>query len=339
MYVVLKESATSEEILELKKFIQKTGHGALEILDGSIKKIGIMGKKDGLTKEELKEFSIVKETIKIGKPFKFVSREFKKEDTLIEIKGRKIGGTDLILMAGPCSIENKEMIMDIAKVVKENGGEFLRGGAFKPRTSPYDFQGLGEEGLKYMREACDKYDLVMVTEVMDTRDIELIEKYTDIFQVGARNMQNFSLLKELGKTNKPILLKRGLSATIREFLMAAEYIVAFGNEKVILCERGIRTFEIATRNTVDINGVALLKEKSHLPIIIDASHGTGKKSLVEPVTLGCILAGADGAMVEIHQNPVCALSDGEQSLNFQEFEILCKKMKKTLEFKESLKCL
>lgn len=339
MYVVLKESATSEEILELKKFIQKTGHGALEILDGSIKKIGIMGKKDGLTKEELKEFSIVKEIIKIGKPFKFVSREFKKEDTLIEIKGRKIGGTDLILMAGPCSIENKEMIMDIAKVVKENGGEFLRGGAFKPRTSPYDFQGLGEEGLKYMREACDKYDLVMVTEVMDTRDIELIEKYTDIFQVGARNMQNFSLLKELGKTNKPILLKRGLSATIREFLMAAEYIVAFGNEKVILCERGIRTFEIATRNTVDINGVALLKEKSHLPIIIDASHGTGKKSLVEPVTLGCILAGADGAMIEIHQNPACALSDGEQSLNFQEFEILCKKMKKTLEFKESLKCL
>ncbi|MGL4897362.1 MAG: 3-deoxy-7-phosphoheptulonate synthase [Cetobacterium sp.] len=339
MYVVLKESATSQEILELKKFIQKTGHGALEILDGSIKKIGIMGKKDGLAKEELKEFSIVKEIIKIGKPFKFVSREFKKEDTLIEINGRKIGGTDLILMAGPCSIENKEMIMDIAKVVKKNGGEFLRGGAFKPRTSPYDFQGLGEDGLKYMREACDKYDLVMVTEVMDTRDIELIEKYTDIFQVGARNMQNFSLLKELGKTDKPILLKRGLSATIREFLMAAEYIVAFGNEKVILCERGIRTFEIATRNTVDINGVALLKEKSHLPIIIDASHGTGKKSLVEPVTLGCILAGADGAMVEIHQNPACALSDGEQSLNFQEFEVLCKKMKKTLEFKESLKCL
>ncbi|MGL4800990.1 MAG: 3-deoxy-7-phosphoheptulonate synthase, partial [Cetobacterium sp.] len=304
-----------------------------------IKKIGIMGKKDGLTKEELKEFSIVKEIIKIGKPFKFVSREFKKEDTLIEIKDRKIGGTDLILMAGPCSIENKEMIMEIAKVVKENGGEFLRGGAFKPRTSPYDFQGLGEEGLKYMREACDKYDLIMVTEVMDTRDIELIEKYTDIFQVGARNMQNFSLLKELGKTDKPILLKRGLSATIKEFLMAAEYIVAFGNEKVILCERGIRTFEIATRNTVDINGIALLKEKSHLPIIIDASHGTGKKSLVEPVTLGCILAGADGAMVEIHQNPACALSDGEQSLNFQEFEVLCKKMKKTLEFKESLKCL
>lgn len=339
MYVVLKEKATSEEILELKRFIQETGHGALEILDGGIRKIGIMGKKDGLTKENLKSFSIVEEVLKIGKPFKFVSREFKKEDTIIELKGRKIGSTDMILMAGPCSIENKDMIMEIAKVVKENGGEFLRGGAFKPRTSPYDFQGLGEEGLKYMREACDKYDLLMVTEVMDTRDIELIGKYTDMFQVGARNMQNFSLLKELGKTDKPVLLKRGLSATMREFLMAAEYIVAFGNQDVILCERGIRTFEIATRNTVDINAIALLKEKSHLPIIVDASHGTGKKSLVEPVTLGCILAGADGAMVEIHQNPSCALSDGEQSLNFEEFKKLCKKLKKTLEFKESLKCL
>lgn len=339
MYVVLKEKVTSEEILELKRFIQETGHGALEILDGGIRKIGIMGKKDGLTKENLKNFSIVEEVLKIGKPFKFVSREFKKEDTIIELKGRKIGSTDMILMAGPCSIENKDMIMEIAKVVKENGGEFLRGGAFKPRTSPYDFQGLGEEGLKYMREACDKYDLLMVTEVMDTRDIELIGKYTDMFQVGARNMQNFSLLKELGKTDKPVLLKRGLSATMREFLMAAEYIVAFGNQDVILCERGIRTFEIATRNTVDINAIALLKEKSHLPIIVDASHGTGKKSLVEPVTLGCILAGADGAMVEIHQNPSCALSDGEQSLNFEEFKKLCKKLKKTLEFKESLKCL
>ena len=339
MYVVLKESATSKEILELKRFIQETGHGALEILDGSIKKIGIMGKKDGITKEELRKFSIVKDIFKIGKPFKFVSREFKKSDTIIEIKGRKIGLAELTLMAGPCSIEDKDMIMEIAKVVKENGGEFLRGGAFKPRTSPYDFQGLGEDGLKYMREACDTYDLVMVTEVMDTREIELVEKYTDIFQVGARNMQNFSLLKELGKTNKPILLKRGLSATIKEFLMAAEYIVAFGNQNVILCERGIRTFEIATRNTVDINAIALLKEKTHLPVIIDASHGTGKKSLVEPVTLGCILAGADGAMVEIHQNPSCALSDGEQSLNFEEFKVLCEKLKRTLEFKESLKCL
>ncbi|MGL4905082.1 MAG: 3-deoxy-7-phosphoheptulonate synthase, partial [Cetobacterium sp.] len=295
MYVVLKEIATSQEILELKKFIEESGHGALEILDNGIKKIGIMGKKGGLGKDDLKKFDIVEDVLKIAKPFKFVSREFKNEDTVIKIKGRNIGDGSLVIMAGPCSIENREMILNIAKVVKENGGEYLRGGAFKPRTSPYDFQGLGEEGLKYMREACDTYNLIMVTEVMDTRDIELIDKYTDIFQVGARNMQNFSLLKELGKTNKPILLKRGLSATIREFLMAAEYIVAFGNEEVILCERGIRTFEIATRNTVDINGIALLREKTHLPIIIDASHGTGKMSLVEPVTLGCLLAGAHGA--------------------------------------------
>ncbi|MGL5049174.1 MAG: 3-deoxy-7-phosphoheptulonate synthase [Cetobacterium sp.] len=339
MYIVLKESATYEEILKLKRFIEETGHGALEILDGSIKKIGIMGKKSGLTKESLKEFGIVENVLQITKPFKFVSREFKNEDTIIEVKGRKIGSTDLVLMAGPCSIENREMIIEIARIVKENGGEYLRGGAFKPRTSPYDFQGLGEEGLKYMREACDIYDLLMVTEVMDTRDVEVIEKYTDIFQVGARNMQNFSLLKELGKTKKPVLLKRGLSATIRDFLMAAEYIVAFGNKEVILCERGIRTFETATRNTVDINGIALLKEKTHLPIIIDASHGTGKRSLVEAVTLGCVLAGADGAMVEVHKNPSCALSDGDQTLTFEEFTILCKKLKKTLEFKESLKCL
>ncbi|MGL4987783.1 MAG: N-acetylneuraminate synthase family protein, partial [Cetobacterium sp.] len=228
MYVVLKEIATSQEILELKKFIEDSGHGALEILDNGIKKIGIMGKKGGLGKDDLKKFDIVEDVLKIAKPFKFVSREFKNEDTVIKIKDRNIGDGSLVVMAGPCSIENREMILNIAKVVKENGGEYLRGGAFKPRTSPYDFQGLGEEGLKYMREACDTYNLIMVTEVMDTRDIELIDKYTDIFQVGARNMQNFSLLKELGKTNKPILLKRGLSATIREFLMAAEYIVAFG---------------------------------------------------------------------------------------------------------------
>ncbi|MEG1583043.1 MAG: 3-deoxy-7-phosphoheptulonate synthase [Cetobacterium sp.] len=339
MYVVVKKDATPTEINELKQYIESTGHGALEVVDDGIRKIGIMGKSSISFKEDLLKFSAVEDIKKIGKSFKFVSREFKNEDTVIDVKGRKIGGTDMILMAGPCSIENKEMIMKIAKVVKENGGEFLRGGAFKPRTSPYDFQGLGEDGLKYMREACDKYDLVMVTEVMDTKEIELVGKYTDIFQVGARNMQNFSLLKELGKAGKPVLLKRGMSATVKDFLMAAEYIVAFGNREVILCERGIRTFEIATRNTVDINGVALLKEKSHLPIIIDASHGTGKRSLVEPVTLGCILAGADGAMVEIHENPECAFSDGDQSLDFKAFEILAKKIEKTIEFKASLKCL
>lgn len=339
MYVVIKKGATKNEIDVLKQYIKDTGHGILEVVDKGLKKIGIMGKSDVLFRDELMKYSAVERVEKIAKPFKFVSREFKNEDTIIEVKGRKIGGTDMVVMAGPCSIENKEMIMEIAKVVKENGGEFLRGGAFKPRTSPYDFQGLGEEGLKYMREACDTHDLVMITEIMDTREVELVGEYTDIFQVGARNMQNFSLLKELGKSGKPVLLKRGMSATIKDLLMAAEYIVAFGNKEVILCERGIRTFEIATRNTVDINGIALLKEKSHLPIIIDASHGTGKRSLVEPVTLGCILAGADGAMLEIHKNPDCAFSDGDQSVDFAAFKLLSKKIQKTLEFKESLKCL
>ncbi len=339
MYVVIKKGATKNEIDVLKQYIKDTDHGILEVVDKGLKKIGIMGKSDILFRDELMKYSAVERVEKIAKPFKFVSREFKNEDTIIEVKGRKIGGTDMVVMAGPCSIENKEMIMEIAKVVKENGGEFLRGGAFKPRTSPYDFQGLGEEGLKYMREACDTHDLVMITEIMDTREVELVGEYTDIFQVGARNMQNFSLLKELGKSGKPVLLKRGMSATIKDLLMAAEYIVAFGNKEVILCERGIRTFEIATRNTVDINGIALLKEKSHLPIIIDASHGTGKRSLVEPVTLGCILAGADGAMLEIHKNPDCAFSDGDQSVDFAAFKLLSKKIQKTLEFKESLKCL
>ena len=212
----------------------------------------------------------------------------------------------------------------------------LRGGAYKPRTSPYDFQGLGEIGLKYLREVADENDMLVVTEVMDSEDIDLVLQYTDIVQIGARNMQNFSLLKKLGKIDKPVLLKRGLSATINEFLLSAEYIIAHGNRQVILCERGIRTFETMTRNTVDINGLALVRELSHLPIIIDASHGTGKRSLVEPVTLAGIVAGANGAMVEVHENPECALSDGPQSLNFEMFEKLSKNLKKALKFRGEL---
>lgn len=339
MYIILKKNTTPQEIETIKKYIEDCNQGALLIEDYGVKKIGIMGKDGSVTKEKLLSFDFVESVNKIGKPFKFVSRDFKNESTIIDIKGRKIGGPDMILMAGPCSIENREMILEIAESVKKSGGEFLRGGAFKPRTSPYDFQGLGEDGLKYMREAADKYDLVMVTEVMDSKEIELVGKYTDIFQVGARNMQNFSLLKELGKAGKPVLLKRGMSATARDFLMAAEYIVAFGNQEVIMCERGIRTFEIATRNTVDINGVALLKEKTHLPVIIDASHGTGKRSLVEPVTLGCILAGADGAMVEVHKNPCCALSDADQTIDFEAFDKLARKMEMTLELRDKMKSL
>lgn len=267
---------------------------------------------------------------------KFVTREYQKEDSIICLREHKIGGGHFVLMAGPCSVENREMIFSIAKKIKEAGAIVLRGGAFKPRTSPYDFQGLGEEGLRYMREAADAYGLLVATEVMSVEDIALVEKYADILQVGARNMQNFTLLKKLGASQKPILLKRGLSARIEEFLMAAEYIMAYGNPNIILCERGIRTFETATRNTVDINAIPLLKELTHLPIMIDASHGTGKRSLVSPVTLGAVIAGADGAMVEVHEHPACALSDGPQSMDFPLFETFSKHLQKVLLLKKEL---
>lgn len=267
---------------------------------------------------------------------KFVTREFQAEDTILKIKGHKIGGGHFLLLAGPCSVENRDMVFSIAKKVKDCGGTVLRGGAFKPRTSPYDFQGLGEEGLQYLREAADEYDLLVVTEVMSGEEIELIEKYADILQVGARNMQNYNLLKKLGTSQKPILLKRGLAAKIEELLMAAEYIMAYGNRNIIVCERGIRTFETMTRNTVDINAIPLLKEMTHLPVVIDASHGTGKRSLVGPVSLAAVLAGADGAMVEVHEHPACALSDGVQSLDFPMFEIFVRNLTKVLALKEEL---
>ena len=286
--------------------------------------------------KKLEKFEDNIELIKIKSTFKFASREFKEDDTVINIKNHLIGGNNFMLMAGPCSVENKEMLSNIAKEVKKGGAIALRGGAYKPRTSRYDFQGLGEIGLKYLREVADENDMLVVTEVMDSEDIDLVLQYTDIVQIGARNMQNFSLLKKLGKIDKPVLLKRGLSATINEFLLSAEYIIAHGNRQVILCERGIRTFETMTRNTVDINGLALVRELSHLPIIIDASHGTGKRSLVEPVTLAGIVAGANGAMVEVHENPECALSDGPQSLNFEMFEKLSKNLKKALKFRGEL---
>ena len=339
MYVVIKKNSDLGKIQLLKQRIEQMDCKVVEISDREQIKIGIFTKNIQEIVSKLRKEEIIEKIVQIDSPFRFSSKEFKESETIIEVKGRKIGAGNLVVIGGPCSIESREMIFDIAKTVKEVGGEFLRGGAFKPRTSPYDFQGLGEIGLKYMREACDRYELVMVTEVMDTKDIELVGKYTDIFQVGARNMQNFSLLKELGKVKKPVLLKRGLSATLKEFLMAAEYIVAHGNYEVILCERGIRTFESATRNTVDINGIAYLKSKTHFPIIIDASHGTGIRELVEPVTLGALLAGADGAMLEVHKNPECAYSDREQTLNYEQFRQCVEKIKKTMEFKERLKCI
>lgn len=337
MYIKTKKNIGEIEKNRILEFLKNNKLGSLIIEDEETLKIGVLGDRSNVDMDRLLSFHGVDELVVIGKSYKFVSREFQKQDTVIDIKGRKIGGGNFMLMAGPCAIENRESVFQIAEQVKKSGAQILRGGAFKPRTSPYDFQGLGEEGLKYMREAADKYDLLVVTEVMDSMDIPLISKYADILQVGARNMQNFSLLKMLGSCGKPVLLKRGLSATIRDFLMAAEYLMAYGNREIILCERGIRTFETMTRNTVDINAIPLIKEKSHLPIIIDASHGTGRRSLVEPVTLAGVIAGADGAMVEAHENPECAVSDGVQSLDFKGFKKLTENLEEVLQLKKRLK--
>lgn len=337
MYIKTKKNIGEIEKNRILEFLKNNKLGSLIIEDEETLKIGVLGDRSNVDMDRLLSFHGVDELVVIGKSYKFVSREFQKQDTVIDIKGRKIGGGNFMLMAGPCAIENRESVFQIAEQVKKSGAQILRGGAFKPRTSPYDFQGLGEDGLKYMREAADKYDLLVVTEVMDSMDIPLISKYADILQVGARNMQNFSLLKMLGSCGKPVLLKRGLSATIRDFLMAAEYLMAYGNREIILCERGIRTFETMTRNTVDINAIPLIKEKSHLPIIIDASHGTGRRSLVEPVTLAGVIAGADGAMVEVHENPECAVSDGVQSLDFKGFKKLTENLEEVLQLKKRLK--
>ena len=258
-------------------------------------------------------------------PYKLVSKEFKHDSSVIDLgKGVKIGGKKIVIMAGPCAIENPETLTDIARLVKEAGATVLRGGAFKPRTSPYSFQGLGEEGLKYLKKAGDDLGLVTITEVMDPRDVGLVANYADILQIGARNMQNFNLLKEVGLTKKPVLLKRGLSSTIKELLMSAEYIMAGGNFNVILCERGIRTFEDATRNTLDISAVPVVKSLSHLPIIVDPSHAAGKWGLVPALSKAAVAAGADGLIIEVHTHPEDAKSDGAQSLIPDNFKNLIK---------------
>ncbi len=335
MYIQLKNT-TKNNIEKIEKFLDKNNIKYYSTNEQDTFKCAILYLPHNFSHEKFEEISEFATVKKISKSYKFSSREFKNSDTIIEIKGQKIGGNNFAVMAGPCSVENKEMLERISEKVASSGATILRGGAFKPRTSPYDFQGLGEKGLKYLREMADRNNMLVVTELMDTENLELVSKYADIVQVGARNMQNFSLLKKLGKIKNPILLKRGLSATISEFLMSAEYIIAHGNPNVILCERGIRTFETMTRNTVDINAIAVIKKESHLPIIIDASHGTGKRELVIPITLAGIIAGADGAMVEVHENPECALSDGPQSLNFKLFDEFMSKVKKTVEFKKNL---
>ena len=264
----------------------------------------------------------VEKTVRITEKYKLVSRDFHPLNTIIDVGGVKIGGDEIVIMAGPCAVENFEQLRETAQAVKNCGAKILRGGAFKPRTSPYDFQGLGEEGLKILREVADEFDLKVVTEVVDRGDIELVENYSDILQVGARNMQNFQMLKALGESKKPIMLKRGLSATISEWLNAAEYIMNGGNENVIFCERGIRTYETFTRNTLDLSAVAAIKELSHLPIVADPSHGTGRRAMVAPMSRAAIAAGADALMIEVHPHPEIALSDGNQSLTPEDFKNL-----------------
>lgn len=288
--------------------------------------LGVIGDVENLASVPFYAFNGVEEIIRIVKPYKLASREFKSFDTTVKVKDVVIGGKEVVVMAGPCVVENEKQIFETAQQVKAAGAKILRGGAFKPRTSPYSFQGLGEEGLKLLAQAGEETGLAVVTEVMSVNQIELVGKYTDIFQVGARNMQNFVLLQELGKTKKPILLKRGLSATIEELLLSAEYILSQGNYEVILCERGIRTFENYTRNTLDLSAVPALKRLSHLPVIVDPSHATGKWRLVSPMAKAAIAAGADGLLIEVHPDPKSSLSDGAQTLRLDTFTQLMKEL-------------
>jgi len=312
--IILENNAKEGQINSVIKRLEDYGF-QVHISKGEQRTvIGAIGVKPNFDIRQVKMLDGVADVYRITAPYKLASRSFKEENTVLNIKNVEIGGNHIAMMAGPCSVESKEHIFRMAEVVSKSGAKLLRGGAFKPRTSPYSFQGMGEEGLKIMREAADAYNLLVITEVMEVSQIELIEKYADIFQVGARNMQNFSMLKELGKANLPVLLKRGLSATIEEWLMSAEYILASGNKNVLLCERGIRTFETATRNTFDISAIPVIHKKSHLPIIADPSHATGYRDQVPPMARAAVAAGADGIMIEIHDDPEHAFSDGPQAL-------------------------
>jgi 3-deoxy-7-phosphoheptulonate synthase len=329
MIIVLKRNATEKQI---EHIIEKTKNLGLRAhVSRGVERtiIGLIGPEDVLRVTPLEVFPGVEEVMPVLAPYRLVSREFQKESSKVSLrKNLKIGDKKIVIMAGPCAVENKKSFLSVAKKVKEAGASVLRGGAFKPRTSPYDFQGLGEEGLKYLKEASEKYDIATVSEVIDPRHVELMSKYVDILQVGARNMQNFTLLREIGMTKKPVMLKRGISATIKEWLMSAEYILSEGNFNVILCERGIRTFETYTRNTLDINAVGVVKELSHLPVVVDPSHATGRWGLVSPAAKAGVAAGADGLMIEVHEQPEDAMSDGVQSLVPKNFEKLMKDLKK-----------
>ncbi|SDJ96494.1 3-deoxy-7-phosphoheptulonate synthase [Natronincola ferrireducens] len=331
MVIVMKPTAPQEMIEKIVKKMTSLGCQVHQSQGANYCLLGLVGDTSKINPSQIEANKYVDKLLRVQQPYKLANRLFHPEDTIIDIDGLKIGGGHVAIMAGPCSVESEEQLMTIAHAVKESGAQFLRGGAFKPRTSPYSFQGMGEEGLKLLKKAKEATGMPIVTEVMCQDTFDVVEEYADILQIGARNMQNFPLLKRAGKSQKPILLKRGLSATIEELLMSAEYIMAEGNLNVILCERGIRTFETYTRNTLDISAVPVIKELSHLPIIIDPSHATGKWAMVEPLSKASIAVGADGLIIEVHHQPECALSDGAQSLKPKKFAQLMEAIKKISE--------
>jgi 3-deoxy-7-phosphoheptulonate synthase len=327
MFVAMKPHATEADFEAVVEKIRALGLTPHPITGTERRVVAVIGSTSSVDPEDFSGMSGVAEAMRVSQPFKLVSREVREEDTVIDVGGARIGGRAICVMAGPCSVESRDQILEAAHAVKEAGATFLRGGAYKPRTSPYEFQGLREEGLRLLALAREETGLKVVTEVMSTETVPMLTEYADVLQVGARNMQNYPLLERLGSAGRPVLLKRGLSATIKEWLMAAEYIVAKGNPQVALCERGIRTFETMTRNTLDINAVPVLKALTHLPVIVDPSHGIGIRRHVPAIARAGIAAGADGIIVEVHPQPEKALSDGHQSLTPAEFEGLMRQVR------------
>ena len=326
MIVVLKIGYTQDQLNEILNFLKVRGLRVSISHGKQMCVIGVIGDTTLVDPDEILAFSYIEKVMNVSEPYKKANRLFHPADTIVDVNGSKVGENFVGIMAGPCSVESEEQIIEVAKAVKKSGANFLRGGAFKPRTSPYSFQGLELEGLELLKIAKQETGLPIVTELMSVDYLDRFVEDVDIIQIGARNMQNFNLLKEVGKTKTPVLLKRGMSSTIEEWLMSAEYIMAGGNENIILCERGIRTFETATRNTLDLSAVPVIKQKSHLPIIIDPSHATGKRDLVEPLAKAAIAVGADGLMIEVHNNPAKALCDGKQSIKPDTFDKIMKQL-------------
>ena len=336
MVIIMNPDATAENIKGVIEMIQDAGLSA-KVMEGSQQRIvGVIGDKTRLASCAIDALPGVERSVSISKSYKLASREFHPQSSVIDVDGVPVGGDEFVVMAGPCAVESREQLLEAAEIAKKGGAQFLRGGAYKPRTSPYSFQGLEEEGLKYLAEAKEKTGLRIVTEVTEVDAVETVAEYADLLQIGARNMQNFRLLKEVGRTQKPVMLKRGLAATLDEWLNAAEYILNEGNPNVIFCERGIRTYETYTRNTLDLSAVAAIKHLSHLPIIVDPSHGTGKWRFIKPMALAAVACGADGLIMEMHPNPAKALSDGPQSLTPENYSDLMDSVTKLAKFmKES----